>query len=125
MAIPLSILVVDDDPIVREEVARLLRDAFAGLHVMFAKDGAEGLEIALRLTFNLIVTDLRMPRLTGLEMLELLRRQHNHTPAMMISSSEMPAGAINHAGAFLFLPKHELALLPDYVRRLLGSSPEA
>lgn len=125
MTAVLSILVVDDDRLFRDEIARILKAEFEKLRVTFATNGREGVAACADALFDLIVTDLRMPILNGLEMLAELRRKKNHTPAIVASSSELPPGKSLAAGAFLFLPKHELHLLPDFARRLLGSTADA
>ncbi|CAN5753497.1 hypothetical protein BH24GEM1_BH24GEM1_16520 [soil metagenome] len=60
------VLVVDDDPLVRHPVARLLTDA--GYVVLLAGDGEEGLAVTATLDdkLGLVVTDIRMPVLGGL-----------------------------------------------------------
>lgn len=117
----LSILIVDDDRIFRQAVENALRAEFMGADLVLAEDGVLGLEQCRRRPFDLIVTDMRMPRMTGIEMLADVRKSAIHTPAIVVSSSELPPGDLSKAGAFLYLPKHELHLLPDFARRLLES----
>jgi len=70
------VLVAEDDPVVRSMLQRLLRDA--GFEVRTAKHGDEALGIALRASgaFDLVVTDVRMPLMDGLE---LARRDRKST----------------------------------------------
>lgn len=116
-----SMLVVDDDAIYRDLIEESLKNAFPGVFISSANDGAEGVDRCQAQTFDLIVSDFKMPRLTGMEMLACIRRAQIHTPAIVASSSDLPAGNLTDVGAFLFLPKHELHLLPDLAARLLGS----
>lgn len=83
-------LVVDDEPFVREYVERLLRRV--GLEVVTAGDGAEALALLdrLRVVPRVIVTDLGMPVLDGVRLLEELRRRPAlaRVPVVVVSGSE-------------------------------------
>jgi two-component system response regulator HydG len=67
------ILVIDDDEAVRESVSRTLRSA--GHTVQTARTGEEGLELASHGSFDVILSDLRMPGISGLDVLHRLREQ--------------------------------------------------
>ena len=58
-----KILIVDDSPMTRSLLSRQLKRF--GSRVTHAKDGQEGLEIALSETFDLIISDVNMPRMDG------------------------------------------------------------
>ncbi len=65
-------LIVDDDETVRRLVARILN----GCDVRSAADGVEGLECVRRESFDLVILDLAMPRMGGLELLQLARQEN-------------------------------------------------
>jgi two-component system, NtrC family, response regulator HydG len=65
------VLVIDDDPGVRESMARMLRGA--GYTVQAAATGDEGFELARSDSFDVILSDMRMPGLSGIEVLRKLR----------------------------------------------------
>ncbi len=65
------VLVIDDDPGVRESMARMLRAA--GYTVQSAASGDEGFELARTDSFDVILSDMRMPGLSGIEVLRKLR----------------------------------------------------
>jgi two-component system response regulator HydG len=65
------VLVIDDDASVRETVVRMLRSA--GHRVESADDGAQGVELARHGAFDVVLSDLQMPGMTGLEVLGQLR----------------------------------------------------
>jgi DNA-binding response OmpR family regulator len=77
------ILVVEDEPTVRDVVARYLRRE--GYHVDAASDGAEGLHKALTGQPDLVVLDLMLPRLDGLEVCRRLRAARQ-TPVIMLTA---------------------------------------
>jgi two-component system cell cycle sensor histidine kinase/response regulator CckA len=77
---PQSVLVVDDEELVRKFVARVLREA--GYQTATASDGPEAIEMAATLeTFDILVTDLMMPQMTGDE---LARRMRTATPGIKV-----------------------------------------
>lgn len=77
---PVSVLVVDDEDLVRKFVARVLRDA--GYQIATASDGPEALAVAATLdAFDILVTDVMMPQMTGDE---LARRVRVLTPGIKV-----------------------------------------
>ncbi|WP_341719601.1 SpoIIE family protein phosphatase [Micromonospora sp. FIMYZ51] len=66
------ILVVDDNPDLREHVVRLLEPTW---HVVTAGDGVEALRLATESTFDLVLTDVMMPRLDGFGLVAALRAE--------------------------------------------------
>lgn len=66
-----SVLVVDDEPTIAEVVSRYLERA--GYRTDIASDGAEAIELAARLRPDLVVLDLMLPRIDGLEVMRRLR----------------------------------------------------
>ena len=86
MALP-RVLVVDDD----RRVLELLEVAYTshGFRVITASDGHEAMQKALTERPDLLVLDVRLPRKSGLEVCELLRRdpEENHLPIILVSAS--------------------------------------
>lgn len=81
-----SVIVADDEAHIRAVVVAKLRGA--GLFVTEASDGAEALELAQASPPDLIVTDLQMPRMSGLELCQALRRTEHtrHVPALLLTA---------------------------------------
>jgi len=77
------VLVVDDEPIVSRVLERLFRHE--GYSVLTARDGQEGLELALEAEPDIIITDMRMPNMTGLMMIRELRRAGRETTCVLLS----------------------------------------
>jgi putative two-component system response regulator len=69
-----SILIVDDEPDVLEAVSTLVRHE--GYDVMLANSGERAIEILARRSFDLIMTDLSMPGITGWQLLEAAKKQY-------------------------------------------------
>ncbi len=79
-----SILLVDDDAELRETVSILLeREGFLPLQ---AADGESGLQQALSLKPALMLVDLRLPRLSGIELCKQIREQRLTTPIIILSA---------------------------------------
>jgi two-component system, OmpR family, alkaline phosphatase synthesis response regulator PhoP len=78
------ILVVDDDKDVRQLSIDVLVDA--GYEVESAQDGAAGWDALQSNDYDLIITDNKMPRMTGIEMLEKLRAARMALPVIMATS---------------------------------------
>jgi DNA-binding NtrC family response regulator len=83
MDIPIKLLIVDDDQICRE----ILRDALATLEieVVLAGDGIEGLEKLAAEPFDILITDLNMPRMDGMTLLQEARERYPHILTIIIT----------------------------------------
>ena len=81
-----TILAVDDSASIRQMVAFTLKGA--GYEVIQAVDGEDALEKANQHTVNLVLTDINMPRMDGLKLLELLRKLSNYktVPILMLTT---------------------------------------
>jgi CheY-like chemotaxis protein len=114
------ILVVDDDPIVRQLLARMLADA--GYPVLLAGDGKEGLAVAatVRARLGLVVTDIRMPIMDGPTMVAQLELVGPRLPALFISGFTTMVDSAALPGPVLNKPFTSSTLLEE-VRRLLDA----
>jgi two-component system OmpR family response regulator len=79
-----TVLLVEDDDVIAEFVARGLHEA--GFAVDSAKDGEEGLGLALRHAYEAAIVDLMLPRRDGLSLIEELRRRGRKTPVLILSA---------------------------------------
>lgn len=100
-----KVLVVDDDRIMRELLADYLGGV--GFEVCTAPDGRAGLRASGESRFDLILTDYRMPAMTGLEMAACIRRSDTATPIILITgdSSTLDPEIVAQAGITRVLPK--------------------
>jgi two-component system response regulator PilR (NtrC family) len=78
------VLVVDDEPAMREVLE--LRLAGWGFEVRTASDGAEGKELAESFQPDLVISDVVMPRMTGMELLESLRAGDPDRPVLLVTA---------------------------------------
>jgi DNA-binding NtrC family response regulator len=112
------LLVVDDEPSVCQSVRDLLRREF---EVLTATDAEQGCRLLGERTVDVLLTDLRMPRVGGLELLEAARRTNPEVMRLMFSGFadlDSILAAINHGQVFEFLRKPWRAdELLDAVRR--------
>jgi CheY-like chemotaxis protein len=81
---PFRILVADDDRGNREALADLLRAR--GFDTVQAADGGEAVEIVRMSMVHLVFFDLHMPRLTGLEALQIVRQMNDLLPAILMTA---------------------------------------
>ncbi len=113
------ILIVEDEEKLRRVVELELRSA--GYEV----DQAGSAEAALRLAdrADLILTDLRLPGITGLELLAQIRRQNSQTPVVVMTAFGTVESAVEamKAGAFDFLPK---PFSMDHLAAVVGKALE-
>ena len=121
------ILVVDDEPHVRQVAVRMLEDG--GYQVLEATDGADALTMLEggMHAVNLVVTDVVMPRVTGLQLLERLSVTHPGLPVIVMSG--FSAVALSERGiavpcAVLSKPFQAAQLLDEVRRCLLPTTSE-
>jgi CheY-like chemotaxis protein len=114
------VLVADDEPLTAEMLALML--AFRGYEVVCAHDGREALERARETLPDLILLDVLMPGLEGLDVTRALRDdpELRDRPVVLFSSEDESEIRWREAGADLFLQKPiDIRALPDVVERLL------
>ena len=122
-----SILLIDDE---RETVALLERNLISDFRVLKAYDGAEGLRVAASSLPDIIVCDMMMPQLDGLEFLHALRndKKLKHIKVIIFTgqTSDEERIAAYDAGADAFLTKPvSLKLLRVRIDRLIAESDNA
>jgi two-component system chemotaxis response regulator CheY len=103
-------LIVDDSSAMRAYVRAALEDApELRAEVQEAPSGFEALRILPRETFDLVVLDVNMPNINGLELISFMRgsERHRETPLLIISTeaSERDRQRAIDLGANLYLPK--------------------
>jgi DNA-binding NtrC family response regulator len=100
-----SLLITDDD----FDFRHTLRDVFEprGFRILLARDGEEALELVGREPVHVILLDMHMPRLSGLETLRRVKQTHERLPCILISADmdSVLAEEAHRARAFSVLSK--------------------
>lgn len=115
-----QVLLVDDDSSSRESTAEFLKSE--GFSVVAARNGAEAVQ-HLADGVSVVVTDLLMPQVDGMELLRVAREEAPHTPVIMMTGHGSEAAAVEalKAGAFYYLTK---PVNPDELLSLIRQAIE-
>lgn len=81
----LSVLLVDDHPIVRQGLGRVLTTEFPDMRVAEAEDGRQAIERLRRHVFDLVLLDLTLPGDHGMSLLRRLHREFDSIPILVVS----------------------------------------
>ncbi|MEG4322926.1 MULTISPECIES: response regulator [unclassified Microcoleus] len=118
-----TVLVVDDNPDLRFYVSEILRNS--GFAVLLARNGEEGFAVAKNRRPDLILTDLMMPVISGLDLIRMLRQDEElrGTPAILLTAKADAdtriEGVERGADAYLSKPFNDRELLAE-VRNLIA-----
>jgi CheY-like chemotaxis protein len=113
----MRLLVVDDDAVFRDELAELLRDDRHDVTV--SSSVPKALEVLAREEFDAILSDLKMPRQSGLDLLAEVREHYPRTPVVLITGFATVETAVKamKAGAAEYLAK---PFRIEQIRQVLG-----
>jgi DNA-binding NtrC family response regulator len=89
---PRHILVVDDDVDIRQLIVKML--SLHGYRVNAAEDGHAGWEALRRASYDLLITDHNMPKVTGVELVKMVRSARM-TLAVVLASGSLPVELLN------------------------------
>lgn len=122
MAQSFTVLVIDDDSLVRMTLVAYLEDS--GYTVLEAADGEEGVELFRKEMPDIVLTDLRMPKLDGFGVIAAIRAISPATPVVAITGTGDPAAATEAlrlgAKGFLTKPIVDFTELESSIERALG-----
>ncbi len=117
-----KILVVDDSPVDLLFARKVVEDG-EGYEVICAKDGREALDLFRSVVPAIVVTDMVMPRVDGLQLVRELRARYPFVPVVIMTSKgseEMAVRALQE-GAASYVPKHNLVMtLRDTLESVLA-----
>ena len=101
----LSVLVVDDDPLILTVVDLMVRHA--GHTVRTASDGMAALDVLAEAPADVLVSDIRMPGMSGLELAHLVRKDYPNIPIILMTGylSEYSNGSAGQIGVDGILKK--------------------
>ncbi|VAX26315.1 Response regulator of zinc sigma-54-dependent two-component system [hydrothermal vent metagenome] len=100
-----TILIVEDQEGLAKMLSQALREA--GYHTLWAKDGREGIATLSENRIDLILTDLKLPHKSGMDVLQAAKAHHAATPVIIMTAHgnfEIAVKAVKE-GAFDFIPK--------------------
>lgn len=116
-----KILVVDDSPVVKKIVTTTL--VKKGFEVKEALDGVAALEILLSEKIDLVITDLNMPKMDGLQLTREIRKNpmYKRIPVIMLTTNPSEEQKALEAGANLYLKKPVTSEeLISHIQKFLG-----
>ncbi len=118
---PATLLIIDDDEVVRLSLADYLEDS--GFIVLQASNGQQGLEMFEREQPDLIICDLRMPQVDGLTLLRRISELSIDTPVLVLSGAGVMSDVVEAlrlgAADYLIKPLEDLMVLEHSVNRAL------
>ena len=117
-----TILIVDDDDAIRGMLYDLLSEKYECNTAGMAEEALQYIEVE---QYDAILTDIAMPGLTGVELLQRVRESHKTTPVILISGkgSEQDPKALIDLGAFAYVTKpFNLDEIEEVVERAIHQS---
>ncbi|MDF0650509.1 MAG: DNA-binding response regulator [Nitrospira sp. LK265] len=124
----MRVLVIEDETKVGSFIQRALEEE--SYAVDLCEDGAKGLEMALAINYDLLVVDVMLPSMSGLDVLKNIRRERIHTPVLILSAQSQIDQRVKglDAGADDYLTKpfaidELLARVRALLRRGASESP--
>jgi DNA-binding NtrC family response regulator len=101
-----TVLFVDDEEKILSSIKRVFRDE--PYNILFANSAKEALEILNLQDVHVLVTDIRMPAMSGFELIKIVKEQRPHIVRMVMSGfteTDILLEAINQGEIFRFIPK--------------------
>ena len=121
MTAPARILTIEDEPLIRDGIVAYLEDS--GFTMLEAKDGPSGIEIFRHEHPDVVLCDLRLPGMDGLEVLSIITAESPETPVIVVSGVSLLDYAVQalKRGAWDYVTKpiHDMAVLESAVRRVI------
>lgn len=112
-----KILIIEDEAAIRRVLVKILTEENNSYEVSEAEDGLQGIEMIKKNDYDLILCDIKMPKMDGVEVLEALKKLKPEIPIVMISGHGDLDTAVNtmRLGAFDYISK------PPDLNRLLNT----
>lgn len=112
-----KILIIEDESAIRRVLTKILSEENSTYEVSEAEDGLEGIELVKKDDYDLILCDIKMPKMDGVEVLEAVKKIKPEIPIVMISGHGDLDTAVNtmRLGAFDYISK------PPDLNRLLNT----
>lgn len=112
-----KILIIEDEAAIRRVLTKILSEESSSYEVTEAEDGLAGIELIKNEDYDLVLCDIKMPKMDGVEVLEAIKKIKPETPIVMISGHGDLDTAVNtmRLGAFDYISK------PPDLNRLLNT----
>jgi CheY-like chemotaxis protein len=119
-----TLLIVEDDKAIRELLETVLKEE--GYQTLVAGNGNEALACLTTHTVDLVVSDIMMPGLDGLELLVALRKEpdHAHLPVVLMSAANRPAMLGTFMGVRFLSKPFDLDYLTLTIAQVLDASQQ-
>ncbi|MEI4769258.1 response regulator [Psychrobacillus sp. FJAT-51614] len=113
----MKLLIVDDEPIEREGMEAILQKAFPELNIHQAKNGKLAIELASQIKPDLVLMDIMMPGMTGLEAIEKIQIEHSTCKFVMVTAFDM----FDYARQAIKLGVKDYLLKPSKVSEIVAT----
>ena len=111
------ILIIEDEEAIRRVLVKILSEENASYELFEASDGVSGLNMVKNNNFDLILCDIKMPKMDGVEVLENIKKIKEHIPIVMISGH----GDLETAISTMRLGAYDYISKPPDLNRLLNT----
>ena len=112
-----KILIIEDEEPIRRVLVRILSDEDSGFEIQEASDGKKGMDLIKKESFDLVLCDIKMPKIDGIELLQRTRKTNTSLPFIMLTGH----GNIETAVESMKLGAYDFISKPPDLNRLINS----
>ena len=112
-----KILIIEDEEPIRRVLVRILSDEDSGFEIQEASDGKKGIDLIKKESFDLVLCDIKMPKIDGIELLQRTRKTNTSLPFIMLTGH----GNIETAVESMKLGAYDFISKPPDLSRLINS----
>ena len=112
-----KILIIEDEEPIRRVLVRILSDEDSGFEIQEASDGKKGIDLIKKESFDLVLCDIKMPKIDGIELLQRTRKINTSLPFIMLTGH----GNIETAVESMKLGAYDFISKPPDLNRLINS----
>ena len=112
-----KILIIEDEEPIRRVLVRILKDEDSSFEIHEASDGKKGLDLIKNDSYDLVLCDIKMPKVDGIELLQRTRKTNSTIPFIMLTGH----GNIETAVESMKLGAYDFISKPPDLNRLINS----
>ena len=112
-----KILIIEDEEPIRRVLIRILSDEDSSFEIQEASDGKKGIDLIKKESFDLVLCDIKMPKVDGIELLQRTRKTNTSLPFIMLTGH----GNIETAVESMKLGAYDFISKPPDLNRLINS----